>query len=252
MLLLESKRYVEKDFIEIDNNLINYTVSGYGEPLILIHGLGTSIDSWSLNIKELSKFSRVYAIDLPGFGESISNDQILTSEELAGIVAKFCEKLGINNAHFVGHSFGGEVCLWVSVKYPKLVKSTILAASTGLCNHISDIEKFKNLMRDGVREPIFFLPKLFKSYSKAGLWRMFLTMHKSKIRNLCNYVSKIKNPVLAIYGSRDPVIVPEEDKRALKKIKNKQVEIINSTHGLIFDNPKKFNSLVINFITALN
>lgn len=246
MLLLE-----EKLFIDIESNLINYTVKGDGAPLILIHGLGTSIDSWSLNIKGLSEKFKVYALDMPGFGDSITN-KILSSEELADIVAKWCEKMDIKKAHFVGHSFGGEICLWLGIKYPRLVKSLVLAASTGLCSNVSHIEKLKNLLIDGVREPLYFLPKLLRAYHKAGPWRIIITVHKSYQKNLCKYLSKIKCPVFIVYGARDPVIIPEEDKKAVKKIKKAKVKIIDSTHGLIFDSPEEFNQEVINFIEALN
>lgn len=251
-MVLEKDIVLKEQIIEVFHKPVNYTVLGQGENLILIHGLGTSIESWSLNIEELSKNFKVYALDMPGFGESLPQEEILCSEGLADIVACFCVKLGIKKAHFVGHSFGGEISLWVAVKYPKLVKSIILAASTGLCTEVSNLEKFKNLIIDSVREPFYIMPKLLKAYSKAGAWRIFITIHKSKIHDICRYLDKIKCPVLLIYGSRDPVIVPEEDREALKKIKNSKVKMIDSTHGLIFDAPEEFNKLVKEFITTLN
>lgn len=251
-MVLETEIILNKQFIEIFDRPVNYTVSGEGEDLILIHGLGTSIESWVLNIKELSKNFRVYALDMPGFGDSLPQDEILCSEGLSDIVACFCTKLGIKKAHFVGHSFGGEVSLWIAIKYPKLVKSVILGASTGLCANVSNIEKFKNLIVDSVREPLYIMPRLLKAYTKAGPWRMLITIHKSRIHNICNYLDKVKCPVLVIYGSRDPVIVPGDDREALKKIKNSKVKMIDSTHGLIFDAPDEFNKQVKDFIATLN
>lgn len=245
MLLLES---LKKEYIEIDNKLISYSVNGYGYPVVLIHGLGTSKDSWSFNIKELSQDSKVYAVDMPGFGESCYDDEVLSAEEIADTIAKWCLKIGIKKANFVGHSFGGEVCLWLAIKYPNIVKSLVLAASTGLNDNVSNIERIKSMMIDGPREPIHFMPKLFKSYIKAGAWRIIATLQKSHQRNLGIYLNKIKCPVLIIYGSKDPIIIPEEDYICVKKIKNFQIKIINSTHGLIFDSPEEFNLLVKDFV----
>lgn len=247
MLLLEAKQY-----LEVDNKLISYTVNGSGYPMILVHGLGTSIDSWSLNIRELSKYSKVYAIDLPGFGESSYSDEIMCAEEMADTIAQWCFKLKIKKAVFVGHSFGGEVCLWLAIKYPKLIKSLILAASTGLNDKASNLDRVQNMIIDGVREPLYFMPRLFKAYLKAGAWRMAVTLQKSCKRPLSDYLNKIICPVFIIYGSRDPVIIPEEDYNCVKKIKHVKTKIINSTHGLIFDSPEQFNHLVNEFIGSYN
>ena len=53
-----------------DDNLIRYAVGGSkGEIVLLIHGLGGSIESWINNIDTLSKEFKVIALDLPGFGQ---------------------------------------------------------------------------------------------------------------------------------------------------------------------------------------
>jgi pimeloyl-ACP methyl ester carboxylesterase len=50
---------------------IRYTVTGKGQPLLLIHGFGASIDHWRKNIPVLAAGGyQVYAIDLLGFGGS--------------------------------------------------------------------------------------------------------------------------------------------------------------------------------------
>ena len=50
---------------------IKYTIAGAGQPLLLIHGFGASIDHWRKNIPVLAEGGyQVYAIDLLGFGDS--------------------------------------------------------------------------------------------------------------------------------------------------------------------------------------
>ena len=242
---------IEKKFIDVGEHLISYQVLGEGQPIILIHGLGTSCDSWSKNIIELSKCGKVYALDMPGFGDSSTTQEILSSKGLAKVIANWCRAMKIKKAVFVGHSFGGEICLWLSILYKKLVKSIILAASTGLSDDFSLAERFQNLIIDGFREPFFFMPKLFKAYWKAGAKRILLTIQKSRNKKLTKNLSKIKVPVLVLYGSKDPVIVYEETQEALKKIPNLTVEIIDSTHGLIFEYPEGFNKSVCRFISNL-
>jgi pimeloyl-ACP methyl ester carboxylesterase len=50
---------------------IKYTITGEGQPLLLIHGFGASIDHWRKNIPMLAEGGyQIYAIDLLGFGGS--------------------------------------------------------------------------------------------------------------------------------------------------------------------------------------
>ena len=58
-------------FTRIDNLLVRYLDKNKsGIPLLLLHGLGGSIESWSNNINFLSTKFRIIALDLPGFGLS--------------------------------------------------------------------------------------------------------------------------------------------------------------------------------------
>ncbi len=239
---------IEKKFIEIDNRLISYQEIGEGEPIVLIHGLGTSSDSWSQNIFELSKCGKVYAVDMPGFGESCNIDEILCSQEIAKVIYDWCRALKIKKATFIGHSFGGEVCLWMAVKHKKVVRAIVLAASTGLNEQFSLVERFKNLMVDGFREPTFFMTKLFKSYWKAGARRILLTAQKSTDTKITKFLAKIKVPVLVVFGTKDPVIIYEESTETLKKISDVTIEVIDATHGIIFESPDLFNQAVCKFL----
>ena len=58
-------------------NGIAYSKSGSGEPIVLIHGVGLRAEAWLQQISELTKTNTVYAIDMPGHGESelLANDK---------------------------------------------------------------------------------------------------------------------------------------------------------------------------------
>ncbi|MEP1126518.1 MAG: alpha/beta fold hydrolase, partial [Ilumatobacter sp.] len=50
--------------------MLNHVRKGSGSPLLLVHGLGAGMQSWSPIIDELAERRDVIAVDLPGFGET--------------------------------------------------------------------------------------------------------------------------------------------------------------------------------------
>ena len=85
--------------------------AGSGEPLILIHGFGTSRRIWELMTPLLAREREVIAIDLPGFGDSPATVEHPTPPRLAAAVAGFLDELGIARPHVAGYSMGGWVTL---------------------------------------------------------------------------------------------------------------------------------------------
>lgn len=126
--------------ILIDNNLINYTVSGFGRPLIFLHGWGCDLHTFDKLGIQLSEDYKVYQIDLPGFGESEIKESF-NIEKYADIINKFCLSLAIINPILVGHSFGGRI----AIKYASLYKieKLVLMCSPGIKQRFNLITWFK-------------------------------------------------------------------------------------------------------------
>ena len=99
-----------------------------GAPLVLLHGLGGNLRSWSLNQYELAVGRDVYAVDLPGHGASSKEVGAGTLEELAKWVAAFFQAQSLGPVHLVGHSLGAALALQVALSRPDCVKSL-----TGIC-----------------------------------------------------------------------------------------------------------------------
>lgn len=104
---------------------------GSGEPLVLLHGLGTSGDTWSPLLKRL-KPTRWHTIapDLLGFGESPRPDWSKYSvQDHARSVIATLNTLGIREpVTIVGHSMGCLVAAHIAAKYPRRVKRMVLYA----------------------------------------------------------------------------------------------------------------------------
>jgi pimeloyl-ACP methyl ester carboxylesterase len=92
---------------------LNFHRSGQGEPLVLIHGIGSRLQVWDPVLPYLEPQRDVIAIDLPGFGASPlpPHDQPPGVETLTSQVASFLDELRLERPHVAGNSLGGLLAL---------------------------------------------------------------------------------------------------------------------------------------------
>jgi pimeloyl-ACP methyl ester carboxylesterase len=92
---------------------LNHHRSGSGDPLLLIHGLGSRWQMWEPVIGALAAHHEVIAIDLPGFGESAMPPPGTPPglDSLASLVQEFLERIGVGRPHVAGNSLGGLISL---------------------------------------------------------------------------------------------------------------------------------------------
>ncbi len=101
-------------------------------PVVLLHGLSSSMGYWSHNLPELARGRRILALDLPGHGASGRPDAAYTPPWFADIVVGFLDEVGVDRAVLVGHSMGGQIALTVALTHPDRVDRLVLAAPAGL------------------------------------------------------------------------------------------------------------------------
>jgi pimeloyl-ACP methyl ester carboxylesterase len=86
---------------------------GAGEPLLLLHGLGSASHAWGPLLGDLAVRQTVVACDLPGFGSSpaLPAGTLPTPGALADAVERMLDELGLDSPHVSGNSLGGWVAL---------------------------------------------------------------------------------------------------------------------------------------------
>lgn len=125
-------------FVDVGGVRTRYYEDGVGEPLILFHGghFGSwySLDCWSLNLADLAKHFRVYAVDKLGQGHTGNpkSDAGYTFEALLEHALGFVETMGISGAHFLGHSRGALLVASFAIERPDLVKTLVIVDSNTL------------------------------------------------------------------------------------------------------------------------
>ena len=115
------------EYAETPAGNLRYAKRGDGaETLILIHGFGGDLDNWLFNIDALGEKATVYALDLPGHGQSTKKLDNPGLKSLTGALMGFMDKLGIEKAHLAGHSMGGACLLMVAHRHPDLFSHLVI------------------------------------------------------------------------------------------------------------------------------
>ncbi|MEY3732758.1 MAG: hypothetical protein RL347_117 [Actinomycetota bacterium] len=106
---------------------------GTGIPVVLVHGVGSSIDSWGEVGDSLAAAGRhLIAVDLIGHGGSSSGNGDFSLGANASAIRDLLDALEIDRVHLVGHSYGGGVSLQFTYQFPERVASLVLMSSGGL------------------------------------------------------------------------------------------------------------------------
>ena len=122
-------------FTEINGLKINYIAEGDGQQsVLLLHGWGSNIKLFSHIIKHLSTDFKVFAPDMPGFGESDEPSVPWSVDDYTDFVIAFCERMEIDRCFIIGHSFGGRVIIKLMSRssLPFSVDRIVLTDSAGI------------------------------------------------------------------------------------------------------------------------
>jgi len=154
-------------WLDMAEGRLRYVCEGDGaQKVILVHGFGGDIDNWLFNITALSEKATVYALDLPGHGQSFKEPIKPDFSDMAAVIVAFMDMLEIDKAHFVGHSMGGALALEVAQHNARRVASLSLIAPAGLGKDIN-MDFINGLIEVSSRREL--KPVLEQLFAQSGL-----------------------------------------------------------------------------------
>lgn len=101
--------------------------------LFLLHGSTSNSAAWFADIRELTQFFHVYAVDLIGdAGHSAETRLDMRSDGYARWIREIFEKLEVKKASLMGNSLGAWMCLKFAATFPDMVEKMVLLAASGI------------------------------------------------------------------------------------------------------------------------
>ena len=225
------------------NSTINYSDSGVGRVVVLLHGFLENQKMWSAISPELAKNNRVITLDLLGHGESQCTGYVHTMTENALEVKALLDHLKIKKAALIGHSMGGYVALAFIEKNQKSSAGLLLLNSTALADNFAKrtnrdraIRAVKTDHTTFVRLAInnLFAPESRKRLTneieitkiealKTPLQGIIASLEGMKTRDdLSHLLSNNNFPIEMVLGKKDPVL---EIENTVLQLKNTSVKL---------------------------
>jgi len=268
-------------FVEVSGLRLRVWEEGSGAPVVLVHGIGASVEYWRYTVAALAASQRVIAVDLPGCGFSERPKRLPTLAETADLLVGLLDLLGLQRASLVGSSMGGLVCLETALRYPDRVAKLILSNSAGLGREVNifwrlmavpwlghGIVGLNQLLARRNRLNIFFHPRseppivercrrwvarpdLADTLVGAAGYGLDLGGQRPSIVRT-DRLRELSTPTLIVWGAQDPIIPVAHGARAHRLIRNSRLVVFdNCGHCPQLECPDDFNRVALGFLTTL-
>ena len=264
--------------INQNKNGINYNVAGEGLPVILIHGMGSSLESWTFQQSALVEagFS-VYAVDLPGHGDSLKprkQDQYHI-EAIFSSLSDWLDSLELDEpAIIMGHSMGGYFGCLFAIRQPEQVRGLILVdpfyskkqlfpflrltvRQPGLSASLYEtapgwaIRSVLTLIKNRTVEfPVRMVRQTIVDLRRAAPQILFIP---PTIKDLTPIFHQIPTPTLVLWGENDLTLSPNSFPPLLDIIPNASGRVFsNCGHIPHLSQVEAFNQEILAFIARLD
>jgi len=252
----------------IDTQVVpaNVIIEGVGPTIVLIHGFGAAIDWWDNIAPGLAADHRVIRIDLIGHGGSKAPRSGYSIERQAQLVSAILDRLGVERFTVIGHSMGGEVATALAEINPQRVERIVLIDSpavgesgsftimTGayfhsplgqLLSYFASDDAIRRGLAQGFA-PGFPVPETFISDVQQLTYSAFRQAHDESVayrKAVAPYerIAALKPmpPLLAIFGTRDAIISPD-DAKFFQRVPGAKVAMIEGAgHSPMVEAPEK-------------
>jgi len=94
---------------ELAGGNIHHETAGEGQPVVLLHGMGSNSRSWRRQLAGLSGAFKLIAWDAPGYGRSSDPAGKPSMDYYTSRLREFLDELGVRRTHLLGHSMGGVI-----------------------------------------------------------------------------------------------------------------------------------------------
>lgn len=241
----------------------NYLTAGQGEPVLLLHGWGSSLEPYRRLMDLLATKYFVIALDMPGFGKTEEPKCAWGVDEYVDFVLDFLKQFEIQKISLVGHSFGGRVIIKMANRtLPFSISKIVLIDSAGIRPQPSKKRSFKqNCYKLGkwfaTRKLIArlfpeLLEKLRVKFGSADYAAASPLMRQCLVKvvneDLSHLLPTITPPTLLVWGENDTATPLSDAKKMEADIPNAGLAVIkNAGHFSFVEQPILFGRIMASF-----
>jgi pimeloyl-ACP methyl ester carboxylesterase len=243
---------VNGDYVGVNGLKTYYEVHGEGEPLVLMHGGFCTVDTFARQTPEFAKQYRVYLPERRGHGRTADVGE-MSYEAMAVDTAGFMDALGIESAHVVGYSDGGNTALVLALRRPELVRKVVVIGANFHYDGMAPVA----IAAMEKATPENFLPWLAEAYKRLSpdgpehfpvVFEKLLRMWREEPALTAKDLTAIRAPALVLVGDRDWVAT-QHTVEMFESIPDAQLCIVpGATHGAPFEKAELVNRIVLEFL----
>ena len=252
--------------------------TGEGPPLVLIHDLFVSHLEWHRVLAQLSLHFRVFAPDLPGFGESekpSSSRYPYGISSFAEAMVDMIAGLELGRVSVLGHSLGGAVAITLAAEHPELVDRLVLVDAMSypfrldlkhrlqlvpligglLWKQLFGRGAFRRYFRDIVFSPGFPMPleqvdRYYEHFnSPLGRESAYAVLQAIRdTRPIVARLTRITAPTLVMWGREDRMLPPSFGQRLAREIVGARLDVLDTGHAPHEERPEEFVRSVSRFL----
>ena len=218
-----------------------FAEKGAGEPILFLHGNGESGEYFVNQIDVFAEKYHVYAVDTRGHGRTPRGEAPFTISQFADDLKGFMDEHGMERAHILGFSDGGNIALQFAIRYPERVDKLILDGAnldpSGVKKEDQDWieEKYREYVQHQNESP--------EMKHKAELFGLMVNDPHIPETDLAKVTAK----TLVIAGTED-MIKEEHTRRINAGIPDSKLVFVEGDHFIAAKNPEAFNREVLEFL----
>ena len=163
--------------------MLYYEVEGEGKSFVFLHGFLENHSIWNNLRADLKDQHQIITLDLLGHGNSETDNEENTMEEMVDEVIAVLDVLNIAQATFIGHSMGGYVACALADLYPERVENIVLLNSSTLAD--DEAKKNQRLRTCETAR------KNFKALVNFSMPSLFAAHHRENFKNDLNKIKEI-------------------------------------------------------------
>jgi pimeloyl-ACP methyl ester carboxylesterase len=275
---MSAETALESRFATVEGVRLHYQQTGDGHPLICIHGAGPGASAESnfrLNTGAFAQKFRTILYDMPQYGRS--DKVVLTEPRLkynARILDGFMTALGIDKAHIVGNSMGGQVAIKLGLDFPERLSRVVIIGSGAVPPVFAPFpvegvkmiaryykgggpsrEKLRDLLQTILYDPKFLTEETFEERYRASTDPEVVELFGKRQgelprENLGPDLPRLKAKLLTIWGMDDRFGALDVGLQITRMVPDARMHIFTKCgHWAQVEHSAEFNRVVLDFLT---